>query len=148
MVVSDHSPCPPELKRLDTGDFSRAWGGIGSLQLGLAATWTGARHRGFGLENVAAWMCENPAKLAGIGARKGRIAAGTDADLVVFDPEAEWVVRGADLQHRHKLTPYDGMTLRGVVKRTILRGKTVFDSSRANPFPTEPIGRWIKRDQI
>ncbi len=146
MVVSDHSPCPPEMKLLVEGDFARAWGGISSLQLGLAATWTGARARGFHLPDIARLMCENPAALGGFNLRKGRIAAGFDADLVIFDPDEEWTVRGETLQHRHKLTPYDGMTLCGVVKRTILRGRTVYDSSLAHPFPLEPIGQWIKRD--
>lgn len=147
MVVSDHSPCPPELKRLDAGDFARAWGGIASLQLGLCATWTGAHARGFGLADIARWMAANPAKLAGIGHRKGTIAAGRDADLILFDPEASWTVEARTLHHRHKVTPYDGLTLRGVVRRTLLRGRTVYDASRPahEAFPTEPLGRWIKR---
>ncbi len=157
MVVSDHSPCPPQLKCLNTGNFFEAWGGISSLQLGLSATWTGASQRGFPLSDVTQWMCENPAKLAGLGARKGRLAAGYDADMVVFDPDAQWIVRGEELQHRHKLTPYEGMQLRGVVKRTILRGKAVFDamtpeqgeSTRAGDQDrgmfSKPIGQWFKR---
>lgn len=147
MVVSDHSPCPPELKCLDTGDFSKAWGGISSLQLGLSATWTGARSRQFGLPHIARWMCENPSQLAGIADRKGRIAPGCDADLLFFDPDAEWTVDAARLYHRHTLTPYDGRTLRGVVHRTILRGTTIFDLHQQPPFPTEPSGQWIKREK-
>lgn len=146
MVVSDHSPCPPGMKSLEDGDFAKAWGGISSLQLGLAATWTGACRRGFGLADIARWMCENPARLAGLAGRKGRIAPGCDADLVIFEPETEWTVRGAELYHRHKATPYDGRTLRGVVNRTILRGRIIYDASSTNPFPTEPTGRWIKRE--
>ena len=147
MVVSDHSPCPPGLKRLERGDFMKAWGGISSLQLGLSATWTGARDRKCSTADVARWMCENPAKLAGINGQKGRIEEGMDADLIFFDPDAEWTVRAESLQHRHKLTPYDGMKLRGVVKRTILRGRTIYDAAASNPFPLEPIGQWIKRDR-
>lgn len=146
MVVSDHSPCPPSMKCLDTGNFSKAWGGISSLQLGLAATWTGARARGFALPDIARWMCENPAKLARIHDRKGTIAPGRDADLIFFDPDSEWTVHAEALHHRHKLTPYDGRTLRGVVHRTILRGTTIFDLHQHPPFPSEPIGQWIKRD--
>lgn len=145
MVVSDHSPCPPEMKLLDTGDFSRAWGGISSLQLGLPVTWTGASKRNFFLTDIASWMCENPAKLAGINHLKGRLAPGLDADLVIFDPDETWTVRAEALHHRHKLTPYDGMPLRGVVKRTILRGHTIYDASLPDPFPLDPIGQWIKR---
>lgn len=145
MVVSDHSPCPPELKLLDTGDFARAWGGISSLQLGLSVTWTGASQRNFHLTDIASWMCDNPAKLAGINHRKGTIAPGRDADIIFFDPDESWTVRAAALHHRHKLTPYDGMPIRGVVKRTILRGRTIYDSALANPFPLDPIGQWLKR---
>jgi allantoinase len=143
MVVSDHSPCPPEMKHLEEGDFSKAWGGVSSLQLGLPVVWTGAQARGFTLVDVAKWMSRNPAKLAGLADRKGRIASGMDADLVVFDPEAEWIVRGEALEHRHKLTPYDGMRLRGVVKATYLRGVRVFGAGEG--FSSEATGQWVKR---
>jgi allantoinase len=116
MVVSDHSPAPPELKR---GDFLHAWGGISSLQLGLSTVWTEARRRGFTLADVARWMSTNPAKLAGFGDRKGRIEVGYDADLVVFDPEASFTVEGATLHHRHKLTPYEGLVLQGRVMNVL-----------------------------
>jgi allantoinase len=111
MIVSDHSPAPPELKN---GDFLQAWGGISSLQLGLPIIWTEARRRGFTLADVARWMSTNPAALAGLH-QKGSIAIGKDADLVLFDPEATFVVEAATLHHRHKPTPYDGMTLNGSV---------------------------------
>jgi allantoinase len=111
MVVSDHSPAPPELKK---GDFLQAWGGISSLQLGLPAVWTEARKRGFTLADVARWMSTNPAQLAGLD-QKGGIAIGKDADLVLFDPEATFIVDAQKLHHRHKATPYDGMTLYGTI---------------------------------
>ncbi len=111
MIVSDHSPAPPALKQ---GNFLQAWGGISSLQLGLPIIWTEARKRGFTLADVARWMCAKPAELAGF-THKGKIAIGCDADLVMFDPEAYFTVDGAALHHRHQLTPYDGMTLQGVV---------------------------------
>lgn len=116
MVVSDHSPAPPELKQ---GDFATAWGGISSLQLRLPLTWTGAAERGVGLEVLARWLAFAPARLAGLGDRKGSIEVGKDADLVVFDPDGETVVRGADLYHRHPLNPYEGMRLRGRVIDTV-----------------------------
>jgi allantoinase len=125
-VVSDHSPCPPLLKGAGQGDFMAAWGGISSLQLALPVVWTEARRRGIALERLASWMAEAPARLAGLQGRKGRIAAGCDADLVVFDPDAALVVEAAGLHHRHKLTPYLGRTLRGVVRQTWLRGRRVF----------------------
>jgi allantoinase len=128
MVVSDHSPCTPELKRLETGDFLRAWGGIASLQLRLPAVWTEARRRGFGLVELARWLCARPAALAGLGGRKGSLAPGQDADLVVWDPEAEVEVRPEGLKHRHPVTPYAGERLRGRVAATFLRGEAVFES--------------------
>jgi allantoinase len=123
-VVSDHSPAPPALKNAD-GDFFAAWGGIASLQLGLPAVWTGAAARGVGLAEVARWMALAPATLARLQRRKGHIAAGRDADLVVWDPGASFIVDPALLQHRHPVTPYAGRRMRGVVHATYLRGRLV-----------------------
>ena len=119
MVVSDHSPCTPALKRLDVGDFGLAWGGIASLQVALPAVWTGARARGLGLAQVVPWMSAAPARLAGLPG-KGAIAVGRDADLVAFAPDERW--RVAELLHRTPVTPYAGHELTGVVRRTWLRG--------------------------
>lgn len=124
LVVSDHSPCTLELKHLDTGDFGDAWGGVASLQLGLSAVWTGARQRGRTLTEVVQWMAQRPAELVGL-AHKGRIAVGMDADLVVFAPEEVFAVDAALLEHRHPVTPYDGLELRGVVRETWLRGARI-----------------------
>ena len=123
-VVSDHSPAPPEDKRLDTGDQLAAWGGIASLQLGLAVMWTAARRRGHGLDDLATWMAAGPARVAGM-ARKGAIAPGMHADLVVLDPETAWRVEPAALAHRHPITPYGGWSLTGRVRRTYLRGRCI-----------------------
>lgn len=123
MVVSDHSPAPPELKT--TGDFATAWGGISSLQLRLPITWTGARSRGFGVLELTEWLATAPARLAGLDDRKGSIAVGMDADLVVWDPDGVIEVRTDDLRHRHPLTPYEGRHLRGEVVATLLRGIVV-----------------------
>lgn len=141
LVASDHSPAPPELKDPEgRGDFFAAWGGIASLQLLLPALWTEARRRGFGLEALERWLCRGPAELAGLDHRKGRIAPGYDADLVLFDPDRTFTVQGQNLQHRHPLTPYEGRTLQGVVERTYLRGHLVYDSGS---FPGAPAGRWL-----
>lgn len=130
-VVSDHSPCPPELK---AGDFGTAWGGIASVQLGLPLVWTAAARRGHGLADVVRWMAGNTADLVGLP-RKGRIAEGADADLVAFDPDAEFTVDATRLLHRHHVSPYDGLPLRGVVRDTWLRGRLA---------GVEPIGRLLR----
>jgi allantoinase len=138
LVVSDHSPCTPQLKKMDSGDFLSAWGGIASLQFGLSLIWTDAKKRGFALADLARWMSAAPAKLAGIADRKGAIAVGYDADLVVFDPTTRFTVQPEIIHFRHKLTPYMGRTLDGVVRETILRGTTVY---RNGTFPTSARGR-------
>lgn len=142
MVVTDHSPCPPPMKRIDDGDFRTAWGGISSISLALPVMWTEAQKRGFTLADIARWMSEGPARLAGCGERKGRIAVGYDADLVVFDPAADFLVTKERLHYRHPVSPYLGKRLRGVVKATYLRGKLVF--AKGN-FPGEAAGREYRR---
>ena len=126
LVATDHSPCPPAMKRLDEGSFKTAWGGISSLSLALPVIWTEASRRGFTWTDVTRWMCEEPARLAGCATRKGRIAEGFDADFVIFEPEAEFVVTEDRLYYRHPVSPYLGERLRGVVKATYLRGQCVF----------------------
>ena len=133
-VVSDHSPCPPALKR---GDFATAWGGIASLQLGLPLVWSQAHERGYALHDVVRWMARRPAEIAGLP-RKGRIAVGGDADLVAFAPDESFEVDPARLYHRHPVTPYAGRTLRGVVHRTWLRGVPVDD---------RPLGTLLRREE-
>jgi allantoinase len=127
LVISDHSPCTPALKLPERGDFQQAWGGIASLQLGLRAVWTEARRRGHGLPEIAAWMSERPARLAGLATRKGRIAPGLDADLVVWDPDDQHVVDAAELRFRHQISPYVGRALTGRVHLTVVRGQVAFD---------------------
>ena len=136
-VVSDHSPCTPELKRRDTGDFAAAWGGIASVQLGLPVIWTAARKRGHPLTDVVDWMARRPADLVGLRG-KGRIEVGADADLVAFDPDATFVVDPQRLYHRNPVTPYAGRELHGVVHTTWLRGRVV-----SGP---QPRGRFLNRE--
>ncbi len=142
MVVSDHSPCTPALKRREEGDFGAAWGGIASLQLGLSITWTEARRRGHSLVELARWCAEGPAELAGLARKKGRIAPGFDADLVWFEPDTSRVVRPEALLHRHPVTPYLGEELFGVVTKTMVRGQVVFDAAAPTPVPA-PSGALI-----
>jgi allantoinase len=123
-IATDHSPCPPSMKL--EGDFLRAWGGVASLELSLAAVWTAASARGIPIERVVHWLSSAPARLAGLESRKGSIAVGKHADLVVWDPEAEAVVDAAQLRQRHKRTPYAGRRLRGRVVETYVSGRLVY----------------------
>jgi len=136
MIATDHSPAPPAMKC--RGDFMRAWGGIASLEMSLAAIWTNVAQgfspasdaglRGCATSQLAKWLSERPAAFAGLTDRKGRIAAGFDADLVVWDPDAEFTVDAAALQQRHKVTPYAGRRLRGRVLSTFVRGQRVWNN--------------------
>ena len=138
-VVSDHSPCPPELKAPDTGDFAAAWGGIASLQLGLPLVWTAAQARGYALTDVVRWMATAPAALAGL-TRKGAIAVGHDADLVAFGPDEMSTVDPTRLYHRHPVTPYAGRVVSGVVHQVWLRGEPVDPDG-------EPRGQLLRREE-
>ncbi|MFT3923457.1 MAG: allantoinase AllB [Myxococcales bacterium] len=131
-VITDHSPCTPALKLPERGDFQAAWGGIASLQLGLSTVWTEAAARGASLQQLARWMSREPARFAGLSARKGAIAVGHDADFVIWDPEAERTVSAEQLFFKHRLSPYVGKTLRGTIHETWLRGNMVFDG-RSHP---------------
>lgn len=135
LIVSDHSPCPPDMKLLDTGDFMKAWGGISSLQLGLPIIWTEAEKRRFTITDVVRWMSSAPAALAGLQERKGSIAAGFDADIVVFHPEKSFIVSPSILHHRHSLTPYEGAVLNGTVVQTYLRGHLIYNGGSINEIP-------------
>jgi allantoinase len=137
-VVSDHSPCTPDLKSRDTGDFTAAWGGIASLQLVLPLLWTEARARGVSIERVAHWLTAGPAHVAGLDDRKGGIAPGLDADLVIWEPDTAFTVEPDLLHFRHKVSPYLGRTLFGRVRATYLRGVPVYDGAG---FPAAPVGR-------
>lgn len=134
-VITDHSPCTPELKLRDRGDFHAAWGGIASLQLGLPAIWTEAARRGASVEQLARWLSSGPARLAGLARRKGRLAAGFDADLVIWDPDAEFAVEPERLLFRHKVSPYLGQRLRGRVDQTLLRGELVYGDGQVAGVP-------------
>jgi allantoinase len=137
MIVSDHSPCPPSMKQRETGNCFTAWGGIASLQLGAAVVWNEMRERGLPVRCLVRWMSEAPARLVGLEGRKGRIAPGYDADLVLWDPDAEQIVEPRMLLHRHPITPYLGRRLAGVVEATYVRGELAYDR-RAGAVPKPP----------
>lgn len=128
-IISDHSPCTPELKLLESGDFMAAWGGISGLQFGLSLIWSEARRRGFAVDQLARWLCEAPARFAGWDS-KGTIGIGRDADFVVWQPEETFTVQAEAIRHRHKVTPYEGKTLQGAIRQTWLRGRKIFEDGR------------------
>jgi allantoinase len=141
-IATDHSPCPPAMKLQEEGDFLRAWGGIASLQLSLSAVWTEARGRGYAVTHLAKWLCAGPARLAGLEGKKGAISVGCDADFVIWDAEAKFRVEPAQLQHRHKVTPYAGRELAGRVEATFLRGRKIFERGE---FAAGPVGHVLQR---
>ncbi|HVK82693.1 MAG TPA: allantoinase AllB, partial [Kofleriaceae bacterium] len=147
MVASDHSPCTPQLKgrvtetgpggvpTIVSGDFMTAWGGVSGLQFALPAVWSDASTRGHTLVDLVRWMCAGPARLAGLTGKKGAIAAGADADLIVFDDAAHAKVVAENIHHRHKVTPYALDTLRGVAQTTYLRGRRIAEAGRVIADP-------------
>ncbi|GAA5857347.1 hypothetical protein JCM9279_000185 [Rhodotorula babjevae] len=126
-VVSDHSPCVTELKKLDEGDFMGAWGGIGGLGLGLSLLHTEAQKRGVEMRKVLEWVASTPARQVGLEGGKGAIVEGADADFVVFDPQESFTIRKSELHFKNRASPYEGLTLTGAVRSTYLRGKQVYN---------------------
>ncbi|KAJ8277077.1 hypothetical protein GJAV_G00071240 [Gymnothorax javanicus] len=139
MVVSDHSPCTPDLKKLESGDFIEAWGGISSLQFGLPLFWTFASQKGFSLADVVRILCQKPAQLSCLDKQKGSLIPGYDADLVIWDPEKEFEVQEENIHHKNKLTPYIGFKLRGEVHATIVRGRIVYKQGSFS----QPLGKHL-----
>jgi allantoinase len=144
-IATDHSPCPPAMKLLEAGDFLRAWGGIAALELSLPAVWTEASSRGYSVPRLAEWLCIGPARLVGLENRKGAIAVGYDADFAIWNPDAKFLVDPANLQQRHKITPYAGRELIGLVEMTFLRGRKVFDGGEFSP---SPLGQILRRGSV
>jgi allantoinase len=130
-VATDHSPAPSTMKELASGDFMKAWGGISSIQFALPVLWTATKKRYAAamVSEIAGWLCERPALLPGLKT-KGKIAKGYDADLVVWDPEKSFIVTEDMIHHKHKITPYLGEELFGVVEQTYLKGEKVFDNGK------------------
>jgi allantoinase len=140
MIVSDHSPAPPAMKCLETGDFLQAWGGISSLQLRLAVVWTMMRERGLLINQLAEWLASAPARLVRLDKRKGALEAGCDADIIIWNADEAFTVEPSMLHHKHKLTPYLGRDLYGVVEATYLRGEKIYERGE---FQGNPRGRLI-----
>jgi allantoinase len=144
-IATDHSPCPPTMKLLEAGDFLRAWGGIAGLELSLPAVWTQASSRGYAVPRLAEWLCSGPARLAGLDKRKGAIAVGYDADFAIWNPDAKFSVDPAKLHQRHKVTPYAGRQLLGMLETTFLRGRKIFDKGE---FSFSPLGQVLRRGSV
>jgi allantoinase len=125
-VATDHSPSTPDLKELISGNFMKAWGGISSVQLALPVLWTAAKNRNCTYADLAKWLSENPAKLIGKEHKKGKIAIGYDADLVIWS-DKKFNVLPENIHHKHKITPYLNKELYGIVEQTFLGGIKVYD---------------------
>ena len=135
MIVTDHSPCPPEMKRTETGRFDQAWGGIASLSIALPLIHTEALRRGFTLDHIARWMSSAPASLAGINYQAGTLEPNREANFIIFDTEAEFTVTPNKLHYRHPISAYMGEKLRGTVKATYLRGEPIYQSGLITDTP-------------
>jgi len=144
-IVSDHSPCTPELKHIDTGDIEKAWGGISALQFGISLIWTEAKERGFSLADIARLMSTETAKFAGLDSVKGEIKIGHHADFVVFDPDAEFTITNEMIKHRHHITPYAGRKVVGQVEKTFVRGELVYQQDE---FMNAPVGRPLLKGRL
>jgi allantoinase len=172
-IVSDHSPCTPELKLLpdhlshgcgaslghghvgvngevlskeeaeekEKGDFFASWGGISSVGLGLPILWTEAKARAsssqgsemdIGILDVVRLCALNTSKQVGLSHKKGALRPGMDADICIFDDEGTFVVGREQMLFRNKVSPYQGKTMKGVVKETWVRGSKVFERGGFN----------------
>jgi len=141
-IVTDHSPATPELKKIESGNLKEAWGGISSIQFSLPVVWTAAKKRGFIINEIAALMSEHVAKFIGFEKTKGQLKKGYDADIVVWDPNQKFTVKAADIHYRHKISPYVGEELSGVIKQTYVGGKKVFENGN---FLSLPQGKILLR---
>ncbi|MEO8447908.1 MAG: allantoinase AllB, partial [bacterium] len=139
LIVSDHSPCDPDLKFIEEGDCEKAWGGVSSLQLGLSVVWTEAVKRKISIEKISKLMSSNTSAFIGMNQSKGKIENGFDADLVIFDPTEKFTVEKNLLYHKHRVTPYIGCELTGKVIATYLNGEKIFENGKIINSPTGKI---------
>jgi len=144
-IVSDHSPCTPELKHIDTGDIEKAWGGISALQFGISLIWTEAKERGFSLVDITRLMSTQTAKFAGLDSVKGEIKMGNHADFLIFDPDFSYTITNEMIKHRHNITPYAGREVTGQVLHTFVRGHHVYQQDE---FINKPVGRPLLKGQL
>lgn len=142
-LTTDHSPAPPEIKEIASGNIRKAWGGIAGLQFLLPASWTACREV-MSLETFIPLLTSQPAFFLGMNKRKGKIEAGYDADLVVWNPEETFLVTEGEVVHRHRISPYIGEKLFGVVEQTIVNGQLVYNKNAKHTFVSA--GKVILKD--
>lgn len=131
-ITTDHSPAPPDIKEIESGDLKKAWGGIAGLQFLLPASWTSLRNM-MSLEEFIPLLSEHPARFLNLQNRKGRLETGFDADLTIWNPEGQFEVTENEIRHRHKISPYIGKKMFGTVQQTFVNGVSVYpenDSTR------------------
>jgi len=138
-IATDHSPAPPDIKELETGNLQKAWGGIAGLQFLLPASWTAMKEK-ISIEKFIPLLTENPAKFLEADKKKGKLAVGYDADLVVWDPEEKFEVKATDILHRYNCSPYCGQSLYGTVRQTIVNGITVYQNKK---IIQKNAGQWL-----
>lgn len=137
-ITTDHSPAPPAVKELESGNLLKAWGGIAGIQFLLSASWTAMKET-MSIEEFIPLITSNPAKFIK-ASKKGVIEVGADADLVCWNPEEEFLVTEESVLFRHKISPYIGRLLYGVVKETIVNGETVFEDNQIQQLNK---GKWL-----
>lgn len=124
-ITTDHSPAPPDIKELETGDLMKAWGGIAGLQFLLPAAWTVMKEI-ISIEKFIPLLTAQPAVFLQLDKRKGKLAVGYDADIIIWNPDDKFEVIAEDILHRYNCSPYNGEQLFGTVQQTIVNGTTVF----------------------
>ena len=130
-ITTDHSPAPPDIKEILSGDLSKAWGGIAGLQFLLPVSWTSLKNI-MSLDEFIPLLTSGPAHFLHLHDRKGELTVGFDADITIWNPDEAFEVKEEQIRHRHKISPYTGETLFGTVKQTIVNGEIVFDREIKN----------------
>ena len=128
-LASDHSPAPPEMKQLESGDLFKAWGGIAGLQFTLPALWKAGENKGLTLEKLIPLLTSKPAKFLGLDHKKGYLKEGHEADITVWDDSKQFIVTKDIIAHKHKITPYLNQTLKGKIIHTFVKGRHVVEKS-------------------
>jgi allantoinase len=140
-ITTDHSPAPPAIKEMETGNLQKAWGGIAGLQFLLPASWTALKDR-LPLQEFIPLLTEAPAKFLGVPHQKGYLQVGFDADITVWNEDETFEVKEENILHRHKATPYSGQHLAGVVHHTMVHGELVYSNQN---IIQKNKGQWLLR---